>query len=160
MELLVDLTKILNHIVPTDVVSYGLIPELVGRLPIIATLDNLSEEQLRNILTNVKNSIIMQVKSLLALDNIDIEFSDEYLNEMSRTARKSKMGARSLKSLVESSLINIMFRVDEFNKNGVKGIRFDNYPYNDKITPTLIYEGREEQDKNYKIYRGIDELEK
>lgn len=155
-----DLTKILNHIVPTDVVSYGLIPELVGRLPIIATLDNLSEEQLRNILTNVKNSIIMQVKSLLALDNIDIEFSDEYLNEMSRTARKSKMGARSLKSLVESSLINIMFRVDEFNKNGVKGIRFDNYPYNDKITPTLIYEGREEQDKNYKIYRGIDELEK
>jgi len=152
--------KILENILPTDVVSYGMIPEIVGRLPIIATLDNLTESQLKNILTNVKNSIIMQVTSLLALDDIDIEFGKEYLKTVSKHAIKTKMGARALKSLVESSLINIMFRVNEFNKNGVKGIRFDNYPYKDENLPTLIYEGKEETDTNYKIYRGIDELEK
>ena len=68
------------------------------------------------------------------------------------------MGARALKSLVENSLINIMFRIDEFNNNGVHTIRFDNYPYNSK--PILVYEDREETDVDYKLYRGIDELEK
>jgi len=78
---------------------------------------------------------------------------------VSEYAIQSKMGARALKSLVENSLMNIMFRVEEFNKIGVKGIRFDNYPYNDK-KPVLIYEDKEEQDNNYKLYRGINELEK
>jgi len=154
-----DRSEILTKINPTDVVHYGLIPELVGRLPIIATLENLSENQLRKILTDVKNSIIMQVKSLLELDDIEIEFSDAYLNDVSKLAIQSKMGARALKSLVETSLLNIMFRIDEFNKNGVKRVRFDNYPYKDKGKPTLIYEGHEQEDNDYKIYRGINELE-
>lgn len=154
-----DRSQILTKIIPTDVVHYGLIPELVGRLPIIATLENLSEKQLRKILTEVKNSIIMQVKSLLELDDIDINFGENYLTEVSKLAIQSKMGARALKSLVETSILNIMFRVEEFNKNGVKSIRFDNYPYKDKGKPVLVYEGREEIDNDYKIYRGINELE-
>ena len=136
-----------------------MIPELVGRLPVIATLDILTAPQLKNILTEVKNSVIVQVKSLMMLDDIDVTFSDTYLHEVSEYAIQSKMGARALKSLVENSLMNIMFRVEEFNKIGVKGIRFDNYPYNDK-KPVLIYEDKEEQDNNYKLYRGINELEK
>ena len=71
----------------------------------------------------------MQVKSLLRLDNLEIEFSNDYYNQVSKLAIQSKMGARALKSLVENSLINIMFRIDEFNNNGVNTIRFDNYPY-------------------------------
>jgi ATP-dependent Clp protease ATP-binding subunit ClpX len=151
-------TDILSLIRPEDVVAYGLIPELVGRLPVIATLENLTKEQLKNILTDVKNSIIMQVKSLLRLDNIEIVFSDEYYKEVSELAIKSKMGARALKSLVENSLINIMFRIEEFNKSGVHTIRFDNYPYREN-KPILINENSEYEDNNYKLYRGVDELE-
>lgn len=154
-----DKNDLLTKINSSDVVHYGLIPELVGRLPVIATLDNLSEKQLRKILTDVKNSIIMQIKSLLRLDDIEIKFSNDYYDQVSKLAIQSKMGARALKSLVENSLINIMFRIDEFNNNGVHTIRFDNYPYNDK-KPVLVYEDREETDGNYKLYRGIDELEK
>ena len=151
--------EVLSQITSNDIVSYGLIPELVGRLPVIATLDILTAPQLKNILTEVKNSVIVQVKSLMMLDDIDVTFSDTYLHEVSEYAIQSKMGARALKSLVENSLMNIMFRVEEFNKKGIKGIRFDNYPYNDK-KPVLIYEDTEEQDNNYKLYRGINELEK
>ena len=151
--------EVLSQITSNDIVSYGLIPELVGRLPVIATLDILTASQLKNILTEVKNSVIVQVKSLMMLDDIDVTFSDTYLHEVSEYAIRSKMGARALKSLVENSLMNIMFRVEEFNKKGIKGIRFDNYPYNDK-KPVLIYENKEEQDNNYKLYRGINELEK
>ena len=153
-----DKNEMLTKINSSDVVHYGLIPELVGRLPVIATLDNLSEDQLRKILTDVKNSIIMQIKSLLRLDDLEVKFSNEYYDQVSKLAIQSKMGARALKSLVENSLINIMFRIDEFNNKGVHTIRFDNYPYNSK--PILVYEDREETDDNYKLYRGIDELEK
>ena len=154
-----DKNKLLSKIRPEDIVHYGIIPELVGRLPVIATMEHLDKEQLRKILTDVKNNVIMQVKSLLRLDDIEIEFSDNYYKELSEIAIASKMGARSLKSLVENSLINIMFRIDEFNKSGVHTIRFDNYPYGDK-KPILIFSDREELDTKYKIYRGIDELEK
>jgi ATP-dependent Clp protease ATP-binding subunit ClpX len=154
-----DKQDILKQINPEDVVQFGMIPELVGRLPVIATLENLSQTQLRNILTEVKNSIIMQVQSLLRLDEIELEFTDEYYDQVSRLAIQSKMGARALKSLVENSLINIMFRVNEFNINGVNAIRFDNYPYKGK-EPKLIFADREETDNNYKLYRGINELEK
>jgi ATP-dependent Clp protease ATP-binding subunit ClpX len=154
-----DKNKLLSKIRSEDIVHYGIIPELVGRLPVIATMEHLDKEQLRKILTDVKNNVIMQVKSLLRLDDIEIEFSDNYYKELSEIAITSKMGARSLKSLVENSLINIMFRIDEFNKSGVHTIRFDNYPYGDK-KPILIFSDREELDTKYKIYRGIDELEK
>ena len=143
----------------SDIVSYGLIPELVGRLPVIANCDNLSEDQLRKILTDVKNSIIMQIKSLLRLDNIELEFTEGYYSQVSKLAIKSKMGARALKSLVENSLINIMFRIDEFNKKGIKAIRYDNYPNKKEFYPVVIYEDREETDTQFKLYRGIDELE-
>jgi len=155
-----DKNNLLTKINSEDIVHYGLIPELVGRLPVIATLENLSVKQLRKILTDVKNSIIMQVQSLLRLDDLEIEFSNAYYDEVSKIAIQSKMGARALKSLVENSLINIMFRIDEFNNIGVKTIKFDNYPYKGN-KPLLVFEnGREELDNTYKLYRGIDELEK
>jgi len=152
--------KILLNVNSSDIVSYGLIPELVGRLPVIATLENLNIDQLRNILTEIKNSIIMQVKSLLQLDDLDIQFSENYYKQVSLLAIKTKMGARALKSLVENSLLNIMFRIEDFNKNGVKAIRFDNYPDRSENRPVLIYETEEKQDTNYKLYRGTDELER
>ena len=124
-----DKNELLTKIRSEDVVHYGIIPELVGRLPVIATMEHLSKEQLRKILTDVKNNVIMKVKSLLRLDNLDIVFTDNYYKEVSEISIKSKMGARALKSIVENSLINIMFRIDEFNKSGLHTIRFDNYPY-------------------------------
>jgi ATP-dependent Clp protease ATP-binding subunit ClpX len=154
-----DKNQLLTKINAQDIVTYGLIPELVGRLPLIATMDNLSKDQLVNILTEVKNSIIIQVKSLLKLDNLEIKFSKNYYEQVSVLAVESKMGARALKSLVENSLINIMFRIEDFNKTGVQAIRFDNYPDRGN-KPILVFNDREEVDTNYKLYRGIDELEK
>ena len=154
-----DKNQLLTKINAQDIVTYGLIPELVGRLPLIATMDNLSKDQLVKILTEVKNSIIIQVKSLLKLDNLEIKFSKNYYEQVSVLAIESKMGARALKSLVENSLINIMFRIEDFNKTGVQAIRFDNYPDRGN-KPILVFNDREEVDTNYKLYRGIDELEK
>ena len=151
--------KLLDDIINVDVVDYGLIPELVGRLPVIATLEQLDKKQLRTLLTNIKNSIINQVNALLELDDIELQFGEEYLDFVAEKCHKSKIGARSIKSMIDNSVTNLMYRVEEFNKNGVKSIRFDNYPYKDKGKPVLVYEGREEIDNDYKIYRGINELE-
>tara|TARA_R110002153_G_scaffold273692_1_gene445280 strand:- start:1145 stop:2416 length:1272 start_codon:yes stop_codon:yes gene_type:complete len=148
--------KLLDNITASDVVSYGLIPELVGRVPVIATLELLDEDCLRNILTNVKNNIISQTKSLLQVDELDIEFQEEYLSNIATMANESKIGARSLKALVENSVTSVMYRASELKNNGVVGIRYDKYPAMDN-KPVLLYnDGREELDDDFKLYRGID----
>jgi ATP-dependent Clp protease ATP-binding subunit ClpX len=148
--------NLLKDINASDVIQFGLIPELVGRLPVIATLEKLDELCLKNILTGIKNNIISQTEALLEIDELDVTFSEHYLSDVAKLADQSKIGARSLKALVENSVTSIMFRASELNKNGVTGIRYDKYPTaEDK--PMLIYnDSREEIDENYKLYRGID----
>ena len=148
--------EMLQNVTASDVIQYGLIPELVGRLPVIATLEKLDEMCLKNILTNIKNNIISQTEALLDIDDIEVTFSEGYLSDVAKLADQSKIGARSLKALVENSVTSIMFRASELNNNGVVAVRYDKYPTaEDK--PLLIYnDSREEIDDNYKLYRGID----
>ena len=148
--------EMLQNVTASDVIQYGLIPELVGRLPVIATLEKLDEMCLKNILTNIKNNIISQTEALLDIDDIGVTFSEGYLSDVAKLADQSKIGARSLKALVENSVTSIMFRASELNNNGVVAVRYDKYPTaEDK--PLLIYnDSREEIDDNYKLYRGID----
>ena len=105
---------------PDDLVKYGLIPELVGRIPVIAPLEGLTEEDLIKILVEPKNSIVKQYKSLFNLDEIDLKFSNDAVKEISKKAITRKTGARGLRSIVENILLETMFEVP--SKNNVKSV--------------------------------------
>ena len=152
-----DRKILLEKITEQDIVDYGLIPELVGRLPVFGIMEMLNKEQYKNILTNVKNSVILQVSSLMEVDDIALEFADEYYDNVADMAVKSSTGARSLKSIVENSIINIMFRIKELKDIGVKTVKFNHYPSSKDKFPVLVFDGKEEIDANYKVYRQIDE---
>lgn len=146
----------LSSVIAEDIVNFGLLPELVGRLPIIATLNHLDEKDLKEILTKVENSIIIQLKEILKLDNIELELSDTYYSDVARIASKEKLGARALKGIVERSLFYLMYNAPDFHKQGIKKIKFDKYPDKDYF-PTAVYDNKEEELKEYKLYRGVDE---
>ena len=103
--------KIMQHLEPEDLVSYGFIPELVGRLPIYNTLKVLSAEALRKILTQPKNSIIKQYKKLFEMEGVILNFTDDALDTIVRAAVKRKTGARALRSILEKSMQDIMYEI-------------------------------------------------
>ena len=94
-----------------DIMKYGIIPELVGRLPIIVQLEALKEEEMVRILTEPKNSIIQQYKELLRYDNVKLDFTDEALLEIAKLTMKNNTGARGLRSIIEDVMENIMFEI-------------------------------------------------
>ena len=96
---------------PEDIIKFGLIPELVGRLPIIAPLNDLDEEDLVKILTEPKNSIIKQYKKLFSLDNVELKFDKDVIREIAKKAIIRKTGARGLRAIVESVLLETMFDI-------------------------------------------------
>ncbi|RKX53332.1 MAG: ATP-dependent Clp protease ATP-binding subunit ClpX [Thermotoga sp.] len=106
-----NIGEILSQVVPDDLIQYGLIPEFVGRFPVIATLDELDEDALVRILVEPKNSIIKQYKKLLELENVELEFTEDALRAIARKAMEKGTGARALKSIVESVMIDIMFEI-------------------------------------------------
>lgn len=105
----VDENKILHSVIQHDLVKYGLIPELIGRIPVITVLDNLDKEALVNIMTEPKNSIIKQYKKLFDLDGVIIEFDKEALEAVADITLERKTGARGLRSVLENVLKNLMF---------------------------------------------------
>ena len=107
----VEKSKLLNMVEPDDLVKYGIIPELVGRLPIITCLEDLNKEALVKILTEPKNSIVKQYKKLFKLDNVDLEFTDDALDLIADKAMSRKPGARGLRTIVENILKDTMFEV-------------------------------------------------
>ena len=145
-----------------DVIQYGLIPEFVGRLPNIVTLLDLDESNMFNILKNSKGSAITQVTKLLKLDQIHLQFEDQYLKDVAKIAVDKKVGARGLKSIVENSLHNIMYRAPDLEEQNVKNIIFKKYPISVDLHPTFVYtNGNSEIDKHYKIkLRGNSESTK
>ena len=106
-----DDAKLLRMVEPHDLVKFGLIPELVGRLPIVTVLDSLDETALVRILKEPKNSIVKQYKALFALDNVELEITDDALHEIAQKAIKLKSGARGLRSIVEQVLMETMYEV-------------------------------------------------
>lgn len=102
--------NILKKVVPQDLVKFGIVPELVGRLPIITVLDELDEEILIRILTEPKNALVKQYKKLFEYDDIELTIEDDALREIAKKAIAQKTGARGLRAIVESILMNIMFQ--------------------------------------------------
>ena len=105
--------NILGKVEPEDIIKFGLIPELVGRLPIVATLEDLTEEDLVKILSEPKNSIVKQYKKLFAIDKIVLEFDNDSLIEIAKKSIIRKTGARGLRAIVETILLDTMFEVPE-----------------------------------------------
>ncbi len=107
--------KPLNDEIMDLLIKAGMIPELLGRLPVIVKLDKLKKDDLLNILTKPENAIIKQYQELLKFDNIDLEFSSDALNKIASIAIKENTGARSLKRIIENTMLDIMFNVEEQN---------------------------------------------
>ena len=105
------LGELLEKIQPQDLVKFGLIPELIGRLPVITVLDDLDEDALVRVLKEPRNSLVKQYKELLGMDNVELTFTDEALHAIARKTIERKTGARGLRSVMESILLPIMYEV-------------------------------------------------
>lgn len=106
-----SMMELLNKLIPDDLVKFGLIPELIGRLPVSVALKELTEDDLVTILTEPKNSIIKQFKASFSFDNVNLDFTEDAIRAIAHTAIKHKTGARGLRSIVEKMLLDIMFEV-------------------------------------------------
>jgi ATP-dependent Clp protease ATP-binding subunit ClpX len=107
------LSETLKKLEPEDLIKYGLIPEFIGRMPIIATLNDLDEKSLIKILKEPKNSLIKQYQKLFEFENVELDFKDEALTEIAKKAISKKTGARGLRSILESVLLKTMFELPE-----------------------------------------------
>jgi len=101
----------LSRILPEDLVKFGLIPELIGRLPIISTLNQLTEEAMIKILTEPKNSLVKQYKKFFELEDIDLKFEKKALKKIAELALKRKIGARGLRAIMESVMLDLMYEI-------------------------------------------------
>ena len=111
----IDEKNIMRYILPQDLRSYGLIPELIGRLPVLTYMEPLTREALRSILTEPKNSIIRQYECLLGLDGVELKFDDAVLDYIVDKAVEYKLGARGLRSICESIMLDLMFDLPSTN---------------------------------------------
>jgi ATP-dependent Clp protease ATP-binding subunit ClpX len=119
-------------------VQYGLIPELVGRLPIIAPLDDLTQEQLVQILTEPKNAIIKQYKALFSLENVELDFAPEALNAIAQKAIKKKTNGRALRNVLEQILMKVQFNLSALKEKNVAKIIITEDTVNNGGEPTYI----------------------
>ncbi len=106
-----DLSELYKNILPEDLLKFGLIPEFVGRVPIIVTLHQLDEKALVNILTEPKNALVKQFSKLLEMDGVQLEFEDDALTEIAKLAIERKTGARGLRAILESIMLDVMYEV-------------------------------------------------
>jgi ATP-dependent Clp protease ATP-binding subunit ClpX len=107
----IDKYKIFEELLPQDLLKFGLIPEFIGRLPIVATLKELDKEALKKIVVEPKNALVKQYKKLLEIDGVELEFKDEALEAIVEKAIELKTGARGLRSIIEGIMTNIMFEI-------------------------------------------------
>ena len=120
-----DVGEIFKEVRPQDLIKFGIIPEFIGRVPVVATLETLDEEALISILTKPKNALVKQYKKLLGLDDVELEFTDEALVAVAKKAIELKTGARGLRSILEDTMTDIMFEI----------------PSNEKIQKVTVTEG-------------------
>tara|TARA_B100000886_G_scaffold87215_2_gene57283 strand:- start:2359 stop:3624 length:1266 start_codon:yes stop_codon:yes gene_type:complete len=133
----VSLAEMLNTVGPEDLIKYGLIPEFVGRLPVIATLEELDEESLVKILTTPKNALIKQYQRLFQMEECDLEFRDDALLSIAKKAMERKTGARGLRTLLEKILLDTMY--DLPSADDIDKVVIDKSVIESSNKPLLIY---------------------
>jgi ATP-dependent Clp protease ATP-binding subunit ClpX len=134
--------QLLRQIEPEDLIKYGLIPEFVGRLPLIATLGELDSEALVRILTEPKNSLTKQYGKLFEMDGVEVDFREDALRAVAKRAMERKTGARGLRSILENVLLDIMYRLP--SEAGVSKIVIDESVIQGESEPMMIYENVEQ----------------
>ncbi|WP_457641928.1 ATP-dependent Clp protease ATP-binding subunit ClpX [Persephonella sp.] len=130
--------NILSKVRVEDLIKFGLIPEFIGRIPVIATLDELDENALVRVLTEPKNALIKQYKKLLAMDGVELEFTEEAIREIAKEAISRKTGARGLRAIVEEIMLDVMYEIPQ--AKGVKKVVIDKDVVLKKKQPVMIYE--------------------
>ncbi len=138
-----NIGDIFKEVEPEDLLKFGLIPEFVGRLPVIATLEDLDVQSLVSILTKPKNALIKQYQRLFEMENIELSFTNEALSSISEKAIERKTGARGLRSILEGILLNSMF--DLPGMNGVSEVVVNEEAVNGNAEPLLIYQDLKEK---------------
>ena len=109
---------LLQEVLPQDLVKFGLIPELIGRLPVTVTLDLLDKDALIRILTEPKSAIVKQYQKLLALDEVDLEFDEGALRAIAKKAMEKDTGARALRAIIEEFMLDIMYEIPKDDSIG------------------------------------------
>jgi ATP-dependent Clp protease ATP-binding subunit ClpX len=121
---------------PEDLIQYGLIPELVGRLPVLAVLEELDKKALRSILTEPRNAIIKQYKRLLELENVELNIMDCALDEIVNIAQSKKTGARGLRLVIEKIMVDVMYEVP--NQKDIVAVVLDGDVIKGRKSPVFL----------------------
>ncbi len=132
-----SLTEVFGEVEPQDIIKFGLIPELVGRMPVIAALAELTEDALVQILTEPKNALVKQYSKLLAMEGAELEIRPNALRAIAKKALARKTGARGLRSILEQSLIDTMYELP--NSSNVEKVVVEEATINDNKPPLLVY---------------------
>lgn len=135
-----DTDRLMTLIQPEDLIKYGMIPEFMGRIPIIASLNSLSEDALVRILTEPKNALIKQYKKLFEVEGVELKFSDEAIKAIAQDAIKRKSGARGLRAILESVMLDIMYDIPSMSD--VRECIIGESVINGKEQPLLVYENK------------------
>ena len=136
-------SEVLTNLEADDLIQYGLIPEFVGRLPVVATLQELDEQALVSILTEPKNALTKQYAKLFEMEGAEIEFRDDALCAVARKAMERKTGARGLRTILEHVLLNIMYELPSLEN--VRKVVVDERAIDGESEPYLVYDSELEQ---------------
>ena len=123
-----------------DVIKYGVIPEFMGRFPVLVGLDALGEDELVRVLTEPKNSIVSQFKKLFSLDGVELEIADDALHAIAKIASKDKTGARGLRSVIEKSLLKLQFKLPKLAREGLKSVHITKEFIEQEVDPILVFD--------------------
>ena len=129
--------EIIKDVQPEDLLKYGLIPEFIGRLPVIVTLDDLDERALISVLTEPKNALVKQYKTLFDMEEVDLDITDDALVSIAKKAMELKTGARGLRAIMEEVLLNIMYEIPD--KKGVQKVIIDGDVISGKKQAVYVY---------------------
>jgi len=111
-----DYSETISQVIPEDVIEYGMIPEMVGRLPVVTTLSALDESALIEILTNPRNAIVKQYQKFFEMEDAELEFTNDALHALAQKALKRDTGARALRSITEELMVDLMYQLPEETK--------------------------------------------
>jgi ATP-dependent Clp protease ATP-binding subunit ClpX len=139
-----DTQTLFEHVMPEDLISYGLIPEFIGRLPVVSAVHQLTKDDLIAILLEPKNALVKQYQRFFKFDNIELVFTDEALAAIADKALERATGARGLRSIIEAALLNVMFELP--SRRDVEKCVITRETIEKNLDPTLVTEGGAELD--------------
>jgi ATP-dependent Clp protease ATP-binding subunit ClpX len=133
-----DLTEILKQVAPEDLIKFGLIPELVGRLPVAGILGELDENALIEIMVKPKNALVKQYEKLLQMEDVELVFTEGALRSIARAAKKRETGARGLRSVIEDTMLHIMYEIP--SKPNIRKIVITEETIEKNVEPEMIFQ--------------------